>query len=196
MAATVEGVFNSILSITDPGNTRPGSVNWRAAVNWKITSDMEMKEGDTFTLHMPNVYKFTSSAQTLQIKAGSLVLANCDLFSGDNIVGYSEVQCTATAEVANVGTASGTITFAFTFNSGYSSDEVNLEAASVWSTGTNTIRWTDGPNVLTKDVTFEGGNTGVIEGSAENGVYGLRALVNSNTKQHYLLGPRCLVDFS
>lgn len=55
MAAVKEGVFTKINSITPPGTARPESVNWQAAVAWSIPASMNMKAGDTFTLHMPYV---------------------------------------------------------------------------------------------------------------------------------------------
>lgn len=86
------GVFNGIKSITPSDNRRPEQPSWHATVLWEIKPAMGVQEGDTFTLHMPYVYKFTSSSNTLQLTAGGQVVANCNLYSGENIVGYSEVH--------------------------------------------------------------------------------------------------------
>lgn len=188
------GVFNGIKSITPSDNRRPEQPSWHATVLWEIKPAMGVQEGDTFTLHMPYVYKFTSSSNTLQLTAGGQVVANCNLYSGENIVGYSEVQCTATAAAANAGTFTGDVTFPFTFNAGSTSDEVNLEAAGVWKSGQNTVTWSDGDKTFSTTVDFNPGASSIIQGSPENGVYGLRKMVSLNINQHYLMGPLCPYD--
>lgn len=60
LGAQISGVFTSIDSILGPSNNRPVTPSWQATVLWLMPRLKNIKNGDTFTLHMPYVFKFTS----------------------------------------------------------------------------------------------------------------------------------------
>lgn len=193
-ASVKEGIFDKILSITPPEDSLPETPSWSATVEWSFDEKNGVKAGDTFVLHMPYVYKFTSGTRAVDLVADSVTFANCDLFSGDNVVAYSELKCTATSACEKVNSAKGTVEFPFTFNAGLSSDKANLEASTVWHAGSNVVKWTDGSKELHSEVYFDEGNPYLFSGSVEHGVYWLRKAVMRNTNQHLVLGPSCDCD--
>lgn len=194
LAGAKTGIFNSIDHISAPEDCLPETPSWSATVGWSISKEMNVKEGDTFALRMPYVYKFTSGTRSLELVAGDTSFAKCELFSGDNVVDFCELQCTALAAVEKVSSVKGTVEFPFTFNAGMLGDSVNLAASTIWKAGKNTVTWADGENKLSCDVDFTGGSSYVFSGSIEHGAYFLRKAVLLNTNQHYVLGPQCHAD--
>lgn len=194
LAGAKTGIFNSIDHISAPKDYLPETPSWSATVGWSISKEMNVKEGDTFALHMPYVYKFTSGTRSLELVAGDTSFAKCELFSGDNVVDFCELQCTALAAVEKVSSVKGTVEFPFTFNAGMLGDSVNLAASTIWKAGKNTVTWADGENEFSCDVEFTGESSYVFSGSIEHGAYFLRKAVLLNTNQHYVLGPQCHAD--
>ncbi|QEL63474.1 hypothetical protein SBP28_005429 [Candidozyma auris] len=191
LAAPQTGVFTSIDSLAPFDVAWPMMPGWDATVSWHINSSMGMKDGDTFFLRIPFVIEFNTDESSIQMSDGANTLANCVLTPGENLVPYSEVKCTATTQVEAVQSSSGTITFPIVFNAGFSAQESDLEAANHWSTGSNTLEWTDGSNTLTHPITFVGGTMSAFNGRPKRGILDQRSFVSTNTIRQFLMGPLC-----
>ncbi|CAN3504105.1 hypothetical protein DICA1_F17458 [Diutina catenulata] len=157
-AKEVSGVFQSINDIqwkplSDSYVQIPGGINWEASVAWQM-DEGKVAPGDTFTLHMPCVFKFTVPESVVQLKVGSTVYANCELKNGELRVPYSEMACTATEAVANTNSARGSVSFPFAFGGGATLDPNDLAYAQCFTAGSNTIKWTDGDKELIGQATF------------------------------------------
>uniref|UniRef100_A0A0L0NUY3 Agglutinin-like protein N-terminal domain-containing protein n=1 Tax=Candidozyma auris TaxID=498019 RepID=A0A0L0NUY3_CANAR len=191
LAAPQTGVFTSIDSLTPFDVAWPMMPGWDATVSWHINSSMEMKDGDTFFLRIPFVIEFNTDESSIQMSDGTNTFANCVLTPGENLVPYSEVKCTATTQVEDVQSSSGTITFPIVFNAGFSAQELDLKAANHWRTGSNTLEWTDGSNTLTHPITFVGGTMSAFNGRPKRGILDQRSFVSTNTIRQFLMGPLC-----
>lgn len=189
--AQVEGIFTAITNISSSDGI-PWEPNWNVTVAWSMSSSL-VHPGDTFVLHMPYVYQFNVNPLNLNLADSGTTYADCELFSGENAVGYSEIQCIATSALLTAETVSGTANFLIKFNTGLAGDVLNLEAANHWIEGTNTITWTDGDNALSKNVSFASANqTGAIfNNDFAIGVARRRFMVGTQRFQHMLLGPYC-----
>lgn len=151
--ALVERIFKEVTSIaTSNVDLFPGTPTWSASVSWsKNSSQLAF---DTFVLHMPYVYQFTTYPLPLELAASGVNYASCLLFSGETIVLYSEIQCTATSAITDVTeSVSGTASFNFFFNSGFDL-ALNLDAGNYWAPGAITIDWTDGSTTLTTSISL------------------------------------------
>lgn len=185
-------VFNEILSIDPPEDKHPETPGWLAKVRWEINNEMGLKEGDYFTLHMPYVSKIEASVSAgIKLIHESKVYANCKVFSGANVVAFSELQCTCTAEVEGVAKISSHIEFGFAFNAGFAFDAISLAAATIWRAGENLVHWVCGGVKLLAKVHFEAGLSFTFGGSIDHGAYYLRKNVFLDFNQHYVLGPSC-----
>lgn len=99
----VSGIFTSFDSLTwSSGSSSyqrlPSNPNWLVTMGWSMKGS-EISAGDTFTLNMPCVFKFTDSATSVDLKVGSTTLATCTYNPGEIIVSYSELNCVASSSV-------------------------------------------------------------------------------------------------
>ncbi|KAG7660407.1 uncharacterized protein J8A68_006082 [[Candida] subhashii] len=187
----VTGVFTKFNSLKweSAGNYQfqaPSYPNWIADLTWVIDGS-KVNKGDTFTLHMPCVFKFTTSASEVNLHVSGKTYATCSFAPGDVVVDYSELKCVASDSVGPSTYAYGTVYFPFTFNSGGSGLTTDLKCAPIFHDGTNTISFYDGDDELSIDVKFVGGartNPDVI--IREN-----RIIPSLNREQHYILAGNC-----
>ncbi|EGW33146.1 uncharacterized protein SPAPADRAFT_55077 [Spathaspora passalidarum NRRL Y-27907] len=122
-----------------------------------------MSAGDTFTLTMPCVFKFTSDAKHVDLNAthsitgATTTFATCYFNPGELLVTYSELLCVLSDEVDSETKAYGAITIPVTFNNGRGASDTDLECAAMFHSGTTTVSFRDGDNILSIDVEFEKG---------------------------------------
>ncbi|CAL1189035.1 unnamed protein product [Candida parapsilosis] len=193
-ATDISNVFQSFDSLTwqNGANYRyrtPAAPSWIAQLSWHILGS-NVKPGDTFTLNMPCVFKFTTSQKTVDLKVGGTVYATCQFAPGDLVVAYSQLKCTASDNVKDSTDATGTVRFPFTFNVGGSAGAVDLQNSKCFTPGTNEVTFTDGDKKLTVIANFQGGSN-TNTGSTEDIVYSNRLVPTLNKQQLYLLGGTC-----
>ncbi|SCU92272.1 LANO_0E00210g1_1 [Lachancea nothofagi CBS 11611] len=190
-------VFNS-LSISPEQNTNnlPQGL-WDASVGLTITDSMNAQPGDTFTLDIPDVYKVygASGTDSFTISSAGSELAQCSVFSGMSLTTDSRVTCTITNQninqMASAGDVSGSVTLPFIFSVGGSAYQADLDAASAFEPGTQTVTW----NEMPATVSFAAGPTytpSLADGydSATDPTYYLRTSMNSEI-QTYFVGSQC-----
>ena len=193
LSAQVTGVFTAINNIVPPANQQPHIPSWQATVAWTIDSS-KVAPGDTFTLTLPDVFKFTSTTNTLVLSSGGTNYATCTLTSGENLLPYSLISCTALPAVTTVAEADGTITFPFTFNAGMTNSPQDLAAATLWTPGQNLVTFQDGAD-LTFTVTMSAGAY-YIQSDPNQGSYMTRKLTRLQQMEHYYQGPTCIQPMS
>ena len=191
VAADINGIFTNINSIVASSSAAltlyPASTYWTATVQWSING-ANVNAGDTFALHMPHVFKFTSSSSSISLSAGGITYATCTFFSGEFMVNYSELQCKISPGLNFNDIAIGSVMFPITFDSGFSSSTNALEAANTWTTGTNTVTWTSGSYSISTTVDFEGGT---LSSSPNLRVAAAKLAPSSSQVQFYSLGTSC-----
>ncbi|RLV88246.1 Agglutinin-like protein 1, partial [Meyerozyma sp. JA9] len=190
-AAALNGVFTGIKSIVATGTALsfswPQSPSWQATVSWMLDGGA-VNAGDTFTLNMPHVFKFTSDTNTISLTANGITYATCTMFSGEFIVDYSELQCTVASGLTANNIAIGTINFPITFDPGFSSANPAIEGANFWVAGTNTVSWTSGSNTITGSVTFA---AGALSTTPDLNNYGAKLAPSTNQIQWFFMGTSC-----
>lgn len=184
-AAQVTGVFTGINSITPGDKAWPKYPSWTASIAWKMDAS-KVKAGDTFKLEMPYVFKFTTSSSSILLTAGGKTFATCSLTSGENLLAYSEIDCTALLAITSVQSASGTFSVTFTFSSGATDEKLDLEAAAHWKAGANTVSFNDGTNTISTTVNMAAGATYFGSGHG-SGAHGGRTLPSLNKLEMYFL---------
>lgn len=157
-----------------------------------------MKPGDTFTLTMPCVYKFTDRQTSIPISANGITYAWCDHFNGENIVAYSELECTVSDSVKSDTFATGMLLVPFTFNVGGGGGPVDLTCAKTFNTsGTNRITWTHGDKSLSSTARFNNGSPLYVDSTnPSQWNYDARSLVDSPQLQQINLGAPVQMDYS
>ena len=194
----VSGVFTKIDSLVYEAGANyptraPSNPSWIATVNWVIDGS-KFSAGDTFTLNLPCVFKFTTNDQTVDLVAGSTTMASCSFNPGELVVDYSELSCRMSDNVVSTTNAKGSIRFPFVFNIGGSSNPNDIKDASCLTDGTNTISFFDGDNELTTTANFEGGS--LINENPQSIVYRNRVVPSLGQQQHYLLAGNCPNGYS
>ncbi|KAG7665447.1 uncharacterized protein J8A68_001135 [[Candida] subhashii] len=187
----VTGIFTSFDSLVWENDNYypfkgPNFPSWLATLSW-IIDGSRINAGDTFTLKMPCVFKFTSTENQVELKVGSKVYATCMFSPGDVVVPYSELACHFEDSVLPTTYAWGTIRFPFTFNAGYSGLATDLTCANYFHGGSNTVTFYDGDNSLPIEVDFVAGATT----DPDKIVRINRVIPTLNKQQHYLLGGKC-----
>ena len=193
-AALVSGIFTGFSNLVWQNGASyykalPGFPSWLATFEWSIQGS-KYKAGDTFTLHMPCVFKFTADTQTVQLMVNNDVYATCNLYSGELITSYSELQCTISDLVNDQTDVSGTLTVPLAFNVGGSANDVDIEGANCYTAGQNTVTFTDGNNQISRNVNF---NSGATAGNIDTDqiIYSSRVIPTLNKLQHYLVAGSC-----
>lgn len=197
-SSEISGVFTALSSITFKSGAssfnsfHPAVPSWSATIAYTIQGSL-MNPGDTFTLTMPCVYKFTDSKTSIAISANEVTYATCNYFNGENIVAYSALQCTVSNSVNSKTFATGSLVVPFTFNVGNGGGSVDLTCANTFSTaGINTIAWTHGDVTLTSTADFNNGGPVYVDSTnPSQWNYDARALVNSPQLQQINLGGSC-----
>ncbi|CAK7900172.1 hypothetical protein CAAN1_05S05138 [[Candida] anglica] len=162
-AKQIAGVFTSLDSITfqNPGgypDNIPTSPSWIASISWFIDGST-MSAGDTFTLHMPYVYKFTAATSTVNLNVNNVAYATCTYSPGGVLVNYSELECVISDAVSSSSQASGYLSVPFVFQNGWGHAPNDIEAANQFVAGTNSVVWTDGYKQLSTTVNFDAGRS-------------------------------------
>ncbi|EGW30963.1 uncharacterized protein SPAPADRAFT_156463 [Spathaspora passalidarum NRRL Y-27907] len=165
----------------------PATPNWIGTFSWTINGTT-MEPGDTFTLHMPCVFKFTTHETMIEVGTDDKIFAICTFHPGDIVVAFSELKCTLLDTVTPLTEAYGTLRFPFTFNPGTSAINTDLKCATKFFDGLNTIIFTEGDKELSTQATFEGGYTYT---DPDDLVYSNRIIPTLNKMQPYLLGGNC-----
>lgn len=164
-AQPVTGVFTGIKSITNPSLSLPGQPIWTGVVDWKIDGS-NITAGDTFVLTLPCVATFYTTAP-VSLSVGSTAFATCNFFTGNVLVPYSQLQCTASSKVTPSTLATGTVSFPFGFNVGQLPLGSDYSCALKFAPGsTTTVSWEDGDNTISKDVHFSTGTRVSIPGNS------------------------------
>ncbi|KAK6453614.1 cell-wall agglutinin N-terminal ligand-sugar binding-domain-containing protein, partial [Scheffersomyces xylosifermentans] len=196
-AKEVTGVFTNFESLVfqNAGNysiTSPDKPSWIATLHWVIDGSKE-KAGDTFTLNMPCVFKFTTPAgvNSVDLKVNNDVYATCKFSPGEIVVPFSQLQCTVAKIVTGSTYASGTVNFPITFNVGESALQTDLEDSTCFTPGTNTVTFNDGPNKLSTTANFQAGSPMPDDFDPDTIVFRNRAAPSTNEYQHYLLAGNC-----
>ncbi|EGW32396.1 uncharacterized protein SPAPADRAFT_138016, partial [Spathaspora passalidarum NRRL Y-27907] len=189
-AAEVSPVFTDFISCEwENGGDFPFALpinpKWMVKVGWTIDQST-MQVGDTFTLHMPCVYKFPTSDKTFKLSHNNIDYASCQLKPGDVVLGYSEVSCVIN-EVPSAGSVSGEATFPVTFNAGLSGAATDLQCSSRFHEGTNTIIFNDGNTEISTTVNFQKDTDNDFDKIA----YVHKYIPNLNRFQDYLLAGNC-----
>ncbi|EGV64122.1 hypothetical protein CANTEDRAFT_93631 [Yamadazyma tenuis ATCC 10573] len=188
-ATQVTGIFTSFNDLTFQSSGYdqiPSSPSWYATLGWTING-ANVAAGDTFTLTLDCVLKFTDSASTFNLAVGSTTYATCTYSNGELIVPYSTINCVVSSSITTSTSASGTVSFPFTFNPGGGGSSVDLTDSTCFSAGTNTASFHDGSNTLTHTFTVISENT-----SSNAKSYQLvRSMPSMKRTQIYHLGATC-----
>ncbi|ODV79533.1 bacterial adhesin [Suhomyces tanzawaensis NRRL Y-17324] len=194
----VSGVFTSFDSLkyqkgANYPNITPATPSWVATLSWSLDA-AKVAPGDTFTLTLPCVFKFTTDSNTINLQADGATYATCTLTGGEILVPYSSMQCTVTNQISNVNLADGTVYFPLTFSVGGSANLADLQNANCFTAGTNTVTFKDGDKALSTTVDFNGGSSNNQGIDSLN--YNLKVLPSINTYQHYALAGNCPDGYS
>ncbi|RLV91283.1 Agglutinin-like protein 1 [Spathaspora sp. JA1] len=187
-------VFKSFDSLEYRGSStilNPVKTGWNAILSWEVDGSW-MKPGDTFTLNMPCVYRFTNTEPSIHLTENSIDYANCIFSPGDIALEYSELKCVLLPTVNQLTKAIGTISIPLTFNAGYSASTIDLKCSKYFHDGVNTVSFYDGDNVLSTQATFQRG----VSTTASIIVYELRNIPSLNKQQQYLLQGTCARGYS
>lgn len=142
-AKTISNVWQS-LSISDGmlGN-RPQDLR-NAVITWQL-SNSDVSANDDFLLNMPYVFRTKAGGTQLFLEADLVIYAVCNAVDASIFLDASSLSCTVTSAIESYPQAqasvSGSITFGFVFSAGGSSSSVDLQAASAFHAGTNTVTW-------------------------------------------------------
>lgn len=197
-AQEISGVFTSFKSLEYEAGANyanpkaPSNPSWVATLGWNLDGDTA-KAGDTFTLNMPCVFKFTTTATEIDLKVDETSYASCSFIAGEILTDYSELKCVILPTVKKSVTYNGEISFPLTFNSGGSDNPVDLKCAKLQSSGLDDVKqevtWSDGSNELSVTADFRGGK--LTTDDASEIAFRNRVIPSLNKQQHYLLGGDC-----
>lgn len=195
------GIFTNIQQIvwTSAGaayvSNTPEAPNWIATIDWSIQGS-SAEAGQEFTLHLPNVYKFTDSNPLVALSVNNQDYAVCTYFSGQNIVNYSELQCVVSSLVTSSTSVTGVLNIPFTFNAGFGITSNELSSANAFQSGNNTITWTAGNSQLSTTVNFASGIETTLVKDPATLNFLARTLISTNQQQHMVMGSTCDNTFS
>ncbi|EGW31962.1 uncharacterized protein SPAPADRAFT_152224, partial [Spathaspora passalidarum NRRL Y-27907] len=195
-AEQVSGIFTSFDSLewekaANYGYASPAYPSWIATLSWAIKGS-KVSAGDTFTLTLPCVFKFTTTQTSVNLNVGSTNYATCTFNPGDIVVAFSKLDCVMLDTVTSSLDAHGSINFPVAFNVGGSALSTDLEDSTCFADGENTVSFFDGDNKLSTQAIFSGGSTD----DPEKIVYGNRVVPSLNKQQHFLLGGNCPKGYS
>ncbi|EGW35379.1 uncharacterized protein SPAPADRAFT_146555, partial [Spathaspora passalidarum NRRL Y-27907] len=195
-AKEISGVFTSFNSLKwrKGANYRyasPAFPSWIAELGWKIDGS-KMSAGDTFTLTMPCVFKFTTTQVSVNLKVGNTIYATCRFAPGDILLPTSELKCSLSDTVKQSTSAHGTMSFPLTFNVGGSALDTDVKCGETFTSGVNTVSFSDGDNVVSTTVNFEGG----VDTNPDRIAYNARVVPSVNKLQHQVLGGKCGAGYS
>ena len=195
LASEVTDVFQSFDSLVwqNAANyqySTPAAPSWIATLSWKILGS-NVHAGDTFTLNMPCVFKFTTTQDSVDLTVGDTVYATCQFAPGDLVVAYSQLKCTASNNVKASTNAAGSVHFPIAFNVGGSANSVDLQNSQCFTAGSNQVTFTDGDKELTTTANFQGGTNTNGNSPTDTIVYNNRVVPSLNKQQLYLLGGTC-----
>ncbi|KAK6867859.1 Agglutinin-like protein 1, partial [Candida tropicalis] len=108
---------------------------------------------------MPCVFKFTTSETSIDLTVGSKSYATCNFNAGEHFTTFSSLSCTVTQSVPDNTNAYGTITVPLAFNVGGSGRDVDTTDAKCFTTGDNTVTFSDGDKSFSTTANFEGAGT-------------------------------------
>ena len=158
-AKTITGVFNSFNSLTWSNAATynykgPGTPTWNAVLGWSLDGT-SASPGDTFTLNMPCVFKFTTSQTSVDLTAHGVKYATCQFQAGEEFMTFSTLTCTVSNTLTPSIKALGTVTLPLAFNVGGTGSSVDLEDSKCFTAGTNTVTFNDGGKKISINVDFE-----------------------------------------
>ncbi|EGW31728.1 uncharacterized protein SPAPADRAFT_140483, partial [Spathaspora passalidarum NRRL Y-27907] len=190
-AEQVSGIFTSFDSLVwekaaNYAFASPAYPSWIATLSWKFKGT-EVSSGDTFSLTLPCVFKFTTSQTTVSLNVGSTNYATCTFNPGDIVVSFSQLECVFLDSVTSSTDAHGSINFPVAFNVGGSALSTDLQDSTCFSDGENSVSFYDGDNKLTTQASFSGGSTD----DPNKITYINRVVPSLNKQQQYLLGGNC-----
>ncbi|EGW31729.1 uncharacterized protein SPAPADRAFT_140900, partial [Spathaspora passalidarum NRRL Y-27907] len=190
-ADQVSGIFTSFDSLVWQKAANypfagPAYPSWISTLSWAIKGT-DVSPGDTFTLTLPCVFKFTTSQTTVSLSVGSTNYATCTFNPGDVVVAFSQLQCVVSDSVTPSTDAHGTINFPVAFNVGGSALSTDLQDSTCFADGTNTVSYYDGDNKLSTSVQFTGG----YNGSPSQIIYTNRVVPSLNKQQHMVIAGDC-----
>ncbi|EGW32297.1 uncharacterized protein SPAPADRAFT_153035 [Spathaspora passalidarum NRRL Y-27907] len=173
LSKQITGVFTSFDSLEweGKGEPMPAYPTWWASLSWEIDGSI-MNSGDTFTLHMPCVFKFATSEDQLDLvtvnpdTGNPITYAACNLISGDVVVSFSELQCILSEEVQASTHVFGSLNVPIIFNIGFAGSNVDLVCASMFQKGTNMISFSDGDTIISTEAEFGQGRTQMFRESS------------------------------
>lgn len=195
-AAQVSNIFKSLdLKYYKGANyplQAPGLPSWMVTLSWEILGS-KVKGGDTFSLNMPCVFKFTTMDSSVDLKVGNTAFATCKFAPGEVTVPDSLLQCTVSNSVTSGTVAKGKVSFPLTFNVGGSGSWVDLKDSKCFTPGINTVTFKDGDKELSTQVTFDSGSywNKATGQKTDVLVAASRKVPSVNKDQFYMLGPQC-----
>lgn len=149
-------VFNTIDSLEWSGDSKdstPESPSWSVTLGWELAGT-EVEIGDSFSLRMPCVFKFTTDSPIVWLGVGGVNYAVCNLISGEIMQTSSEMLCFVTGLLQPNQVITGILTVSFVFNSGHSTLDTDLECSNAYNAGDNTITFQAGTKQLSTQVNF------------------------------------------
>ncbi|EGW31730.1 uncharacterized protein SPAPADRAFT_141433, partial [Spathaspora passalidarum NRRL Y-27907] len=191
IAKQISGVFTSFDSLVWKKAANypfpaPQFPSWIATLSWKIKGS-NMSAGDTFTLTMPCVFKFTTSQRSINLSLGTTNYATCTFNPGDIVVAFSKLECVLSNSVNPRTDSFGTINFPITFNTGGSALDTDIQDSTCFVNGKNVVTFSDGNNKISTSVLFSGGSNE----DPEQVVFKSRVIPTLNKQQHFLLAGNC-----
>ena len=190
VAKEISGVFIGFESLTwdKAGNYAyqgPQYPTWNAVLDWSLDGTTT-SPGDTFTLIMPCVFKFTTSATSVDLTANGITYATCDLHAGEEFTTYSSLTCTVTDSLSSVHEAMGTVTIPLAFNVGGSGSSVDIADSTCFTAGTNTVTFQDGDTSISTQAYFA-----AATGSSSGLLYFQRSVPSLNKLNALAILPDC-----
>ncbi|KAK6866742.1 Agglutinin-like protein 1, partial [Candida tropicalis] len=135
---------------------------------------------------MPCVFKFTTSATTINLRANGITYATCDLHAGEEFTTFSSLDCTITEPLVSVREVSGKISIPLAFNVGGSGSSVDIVGSTCFTLGTNTITFQDGDTSFSTQARFE-----APSGPSSGLLYLQRAIPSLNKVNGLAILPDC-----
>lgn len=168
----------------------PELSSWLNTLSWGIDGS-QVNAGDTFTLKLLCTFNFITSSPIVDLKVGDNVYATCIFNPGYVTVPYSSMECTASNNVTPQTRATGTVSFAVTYNAGGSGGASDLQDSTCFTTGINTITYEDGPNKISYAVNMNGGIGSQNAYNPSDLAYWSMLLPDINMQQNYVLAGDC-----
>ncbi|KGU05655.1 hypothetical protein MEY_04827, partial [Candida albicans 19F] len=189
-AKTITGVFDSFNSLTWSNAANyafkgPGYPTWNAVLGWSLDGT-SANPGDTFTLNMPCVFKYTTSQTSVDLTADGVKYATCQFYSGEEFTTFSTLTCTVNDALKSSIKAFGTVTLPIAFNVGGTGSSTDLEDSKCFTAGTNTVTFNDGDKDISIDVEFE---KSTVDPSGY--LYASRVMPSLNKVTTLFVAPQC-----